>query len=81
MSDDPVVQLPAALWDRIVGLAREGGMTDLDRLLETAWGRGAIIGYVFGFLSVASRHATAEEQIEALSRAALTTWPPEARRA
>jgi hypothetical protein len=78
MSDDPVVQLPAALWDRIVGLAREGGMTDLDRLLETAWGRGAIIGYVFGFLSAAARHASAEEQIDALSRAALTPWPPEA---
>jgi hypothetical protein len=55
---DPVVQLPEALWERIVGLAREGGMTDLDRLLETAWGRGAIIAYVFGFLSVVSRHAS-----------------------
>jgi|tagenome__1003787_1003787.scaffolds.fasta_scaffold20241526_3 hypothetical protein len=78
---DPVIQLPEAMWDRIVGVAREGGMTDLDRLLETAWGRVAIIAFVFSYFERLTRHATAEQQIDALSRAALTPGPPEADRA
>lgn len=75
---EPVVWLTEGLWDRIVDTAREGGMTDLDRLLETSWGRGAVIAYVFGYLSAAARHASPEQQLDALSRAALTPWPPEA---
>lgn len=54
-ADDPVVCLPRDHWERIVARAREFGMTDVDRMLQTGWGRGAIIAYVIGYLEAGRR--------------------------
>lgn len=79
-TDEPVVWLTQGVWERILGIAREGGMTGVDRILDTAWGRGAIVAYVFGYLEAAARNASAEEKIDAWSRLA-TERPSEGDRA